>query len=702
MSDSNKFSLHQDLKNIKIDSAVRRLKIAYNISIVLGIFTLISDIITNGVFCNAEEKITNLISYGTMIYLKRYIESNKPSSRLISIIYGEFINFVLIYFAYIKEKNYSILWTQLAPFVSMYYQGYLIESKLGAFTLSLKHTLTWTISGYYFSMFSISEIPLITSCTAGICMLMSCCIYLNHLQDLDLCESREKLKKSNLQLNSLLESTQSFIVVISSAKKMEFCNSIFKKIIKNEDVIKFLKKIKYFQRYSQQDKCLTLYEDILNTFKLPVGTRNIFGITQKNGAFIEWEGKIDIWGDDLVTFLIGRDVTSLLKLKQESKESQYKTALLRTVTHELRTPTNAMLMMSQCLLDSKEITCENKDKVRIITSSCNYLLCLINDLLDYSQIITGCLKTVKVSFNLLTLMRECVKILELDLAMTNITAHLISRSVIPENIKTDPYRLKQILINLLNNSRKFTKAGKIWLIVRIKNNFLKIACKDTGIGIKDREINKLFKIFGKIEDQVNNPQGAGLGLYISNMLVKELGGDDIKLKSEEGKGSKFSFSIPIEIGESEIEVKRDDVSSNSEQVLGAKPTGKYNILIVDDTYFNVLLFFQVLQPEGFLCSYAMNGAEAIKLVLSNEFDCIIMDCEMPIMDGLETTEKLHKMLMENEIKNLPPIIGATAHDNDFMNIKCKNAGMNDILFKPCTKDQIIEKVNYWIKSYQFM
>ena len=220
MSDSNKFSLHQDLKNIKIDSAVRRLQIAYNISIFLGAFTLISDIFTNGAFCKAEEKITNLVSYGTLIYLKKYIEANKSSSRLISMIYGEFINIVLIYFAYIKQKNYSILWTQLAPFVSMYYQGYLIESKIGAFILSLKHTLTWTISGYYFSMFSISEVPLITSCTGGICILMCCCIYLNHLQDLDLCESREKKKKSNLQLNSLLESTQSYIAVITSTNQM--------------------------------------------------------------------------------------------------------------------------------------------------------------------------------------------------------------------------------------------------------------------------------------------------------------------------------------------------------------------------------------------------------------------------------------------------------------------------------------------------
>ena len=126
------------------------------------------------------------------------------------------------------------------------------------------------------------------------------------------------------------------------------------------------------------------------------------------------------------------------------------------------------------------------------------------------------------------------------------------------------------------------------------------------------------------------------------------------------------------------------------------------ILIVDDMYFNVLAFIQILQPEGVLCSYALNGIEAVKLVKENDYDCIIMDCEMPVMDGLEATETINKMFLNKEILKLPPIIGCTAHNIDIVHIKCKNSEMVDIIVKPCVKSEILMKISHWIKSLEFL
>ena len=399
--------------------------------------------------------------------------------------------------------------------------------------------------------------------------------------------------------------------------------------------------------------------------------------------------------------LFGKNVTNLLKLQKECSESEYKSTLLRTVSHELRTPTNAILAMTQMIKSDSSISRDNIARLNVISASCTYQLCLINDLLDFAQIIAGCLKISKISFSIYQLLSECINLMEVQLQERNIRFELRIFEI-SENLITDPHRLKQIILNLLSNAKKFTLSGSIILEVSYSDSQLHIHCIDTGIGIPPDKLSVLFTQFGRIsETSCINPQGVGLGLLISNMLVKELGGDRIHVESEVGKGTCFSFSLKVEEARATgMDIAEEDIQVYIPSIYTKSLLKKIEILIVDDTYFNVLAYTQILKSEGISCCYALSGEEALRKIKENNYACVLMDCEMPIMDGWETTKRIHLMKANQEILYTPAIVACTAHNLENIKQKCIDAGMNDVIIKPCPKESVISIVMSWIEKYK--
>ena len=397
--------------------------------------------------------------------------------------------------------------------------------------------------------------------------------------------------------------------------------------------------------------------------------------------------------------MFGKNVSHLIQLEKERSENQYKSALLRTVSHELRTPINAVLSMTELVKNSENVSNENQERLEIISASCNYQLCLINDLLDYAQIIAGCLKISKIPMNLNDLLCECLALIKFQIREQDVHLELKTFNL-PEIIVSDPYRLKQILLNLLSNAKKFTRKGFIELEARCINKQLKINCKDTGIGIPSDKIAILFTQFGRIEENFSiNQQGVGLGLVISNMLVKELGGNGITVTSEAGMGSCFSFNIEIkEIPTSLMEIPEENTKISIPSIFTKSLLHKVEILIVDDTYFNVLALMQILKSEGITSCYSVNGEDALLKIKKKNFDCILMDCEMPILNGWETTKKIHKLKAKKKLKKVPPIIGFTAHTSEDIKTKCFDSGMDDLIIKPCPKETMMAKIRYWLEK----
>ena len=328
----------------------------------------------------------------------------------------------------------------------------------------------------------------------------------------------------------------------------------------------------------------------------------------------------------------------------------------------------------------------------------------------------GCLKISCTSFNVIDLAKECLELIESQVGNRPIAIKLIKITEISQKICNDSNRLKQIILNLMSNALKFTKSGVIAIEISEKTSkSISFSIRDTGIGIPSHKISSLFKMFSKIEDSANlNPHGVGLGLHISHMLVNRLGGSGIDLVSKEGMGSTFSFDIAVvhhETAESS-ELVTVNVNELSIDTIKSYKTGLNGfsldaespfVLIVDDTYFNVLAFQHVFGLEGIKSEYASNGYEAIEKIKGNKYDCVLMDCEMPELDGWATMRLLKAMEAAGEITKLPPVIANTSHNLKDVRKSCIDAGMQDIITKPCPRETLTRTIRYWStqNSYSF-
>ena len=687
-----------DLLSTKTNWALKRLNVAFSITIVLGSFNFLTEFLTKPLLSNLPYKLLLIVIYGGFLSVSKSINQKLHLVKYVSFIVGEILNFLLIYFAFVEEPSLGLIYIQLASFVIIFYQGYLLMSVQSIFLFSIKHTMEWTLAGVYFSQGPITNFASFLSGVFALPIFMFACLYFNYLQDVDLCKSRRFLQYSSDKIEYLVESVSDRIYVLDPTLSIMFTSSASRGWLVGLGFKDYARGLRYKMRYLEVVDSEWI-DDLRGMFRCPLGTETAFGVTEQEGVYIEWSGRIVIWESQVALILIGKNVTRVIQLEKVNLESQYKSALLRTVSHELRTPTNALITMAQLVQESGKLGQKNLERMDLIKSSCSYLLCLINDLLDYSQIMAGCLKISRIQIDLKSLLEECVKLLEVQLIGGDIQIKLNYLTPIPQNLVTDPYRLKQIVLNLLSNAKKFTVNGVISLSVQYEGGKLDVSCEDSGIGISPENIEKLFQEFAKLDVPSLNPQGVGLGLYISNMLTFELGGEGIKVRSELGKGSVFSFCV--QVGLSEVNISAEDIPDEDAKVslprIGYK--GKKSdkeILIVDDTQFNVLAYMQILESEGYKCSFAINGEEAIEMIRKTEFFVVLMDCEMPVLDGWEATKLLKSMESKGEIRKLPPILGCTAHSSEVALYRCREAGMIDLIIKPCPKDVILSKIHEFL------
>lgn len=390
----------------------------------------------------------------------------------------------------------------------------------------------------------------------------------------------------------------------------------------------------------------------------------------------------------------------LEKSRKEAESANIaKSLFLANMSHEIRTPINGVLGVTE-LLTKGYLTDEQRQYIDILKASSDSLLSIINDILDLSKIESGSMTLSYSFFKLSKAVKEAIKIIEPISQAKGIPLIKDISDDTPEYIIGDQERLKQILINLISNAVKFTEKGSIAIKIKClskKNNACKLEfiIQDTGIGIPEENIKTIFEPFVQLDNTIRKKfGGTGLGLAICYKLVKLMNGT-IWIESSLGIGTEVHFIISFKVEPEEDMIRKTmsnlkkQESINEIRHMYAQPNKKLNILIAEDNEINQMLITKMLAIEGFTYKVANNGYEAIELFKQEDFDVILMDVQMPKMDGLEATKEIRKLERGRDV----PIIAITAYAMTDDSKKCLAAGMDYYLSKPLSYKKLFALIN---------
>lgn len=382
--------------------------------------------------------------------------------------------------------------------------------------------------------------------------------------------------------------------------------------------------------------------------------------------------------------------TSQLQKAKELAETALlaKDRFLVNISHELRSPLNSVLGYTNSLLKSSNLESQELLSLRIIRQSGIHLLSLINDILDYSKAKANKIELQPIEIHLPSFLEEIIGMVKIQAREKGIGFRSQISESLPLGIKADAKRLRQILLNLLNNAIKFTDSGEVILeVVPGGENEIKFRVIDTGIGINKTHLKKIFQPFQQAGNEDYRAKGTGLGLSITKQLLK-LMDSKIKVKSQLGMGSVFYFNLMVDI----IELEKSEFSQSALEIVGYKGE-KRKILIVDDVEVNRLLLRYILQALGFETLEAANGKQGLNLAQNYSFDLILTDLLMPCKSGLTMVTALRKMPNYQNI----PILAVSASSREIMANRSREAGCNDFISKPISEPELLQLIQKYLK-----